>query len=153
MTAPATAPPPSGLTGARSKALLAYIVLTGLFILGIWLAFFLAGSGVFGLNHHDLTPAKHHLMDQKTLDAHRIVGTLLGLVSILMLIAVLIARPGAKLVWGTVVALLLTAVGQAAFAGIGEDHHVVGGLHVLNAGVILILAFWLHLSARKVPRE
>jgi hypothetical protein len=151
MTAP-TAPAGPALTGARSKALVAYIALSGLFILGIWVAFFLAGSGVFGLNHHDLTQAKHELGDQKILDAHRIVGSLLGLVALLMLIAVLVARPGAKLVWGTVVVFLLAFVGQEAFAGIGEDHHVVGGLHVLNAGVILVLAFWLHLSARKVPR-
>ncbi|MDX6286321.1 MAG: hypothetical protein QOG53_1806 [Frankiales bacterium] len=150
MTAPATAPPPSGLTGARSKALLVYIGLTGLFILGIWVAFALAGSGVFGLNHHNLV-AKH--LDKQTgLDPHRAVGSILGLVGLLMLIAVIVARPGRNLVIGTVAVFLLAGIGQPLFAGIGEDHRWGGALHVLNAGVILVLAFWLHLTARKVPR-
>ena len=37
---------------------------------------------------------------------------------------------------------VLAFVGQMLFAGIGEDHSWGGGLHVLNAGVILVLAFW-----------
>jgi hypothetical protein len=148
----ASAPAPAPLTGARGKALLVYVILSGLFILGVWLAFLLAGHGVFGLNHHDLSPAKKHLQDQKVLDAHRAVGTLLGLIALLSLIAVAIARPGRKLVIGQVVLFLLASVGQEAFAGAGEDHSWFGGLHVLNAGIILVLAFWVHLAARKVPR-
>ena len=150
MTAPTASPVPT-LTGARAKALIVYIALSGLLILGIWLAFFLAGSGVFGLNHHNLTQAKHQLGDQKILDSHRAVGTLLGLVVLLMLIAVIVARPGAKLVWGTVVLFILAAA-QHPLAGGGEKHRWVGGLHILNAGIILVMAFWLHLSSRKVPR-
>jgi hypothetical protein len=152
MTAAAPAAPAPVLAGARKNALVAYIALSGLFILGIWVAFFLAGAGVFGLNHQNLTQAKHELGDQSVLDAHRLVGSLLGLVALLMLIAVLVARPGAGLVWGTVAVFLLSFIGQEAFAGVGEDHRWVGGLHVLNAGVILVLAFWLHLASRKVPR-
>src|SRR3954452_7162292 len=95
------------LTGARANALVAYIGLSGLFILGIWVAFLLAGHGVFGLNHHDLTAAKGHLDDQKVLDAHRLVGSLLGAVALLSLIAVAIARPGRNLVIGQVVLFLL----------------------------------------------
>jgi hypothetical protein len=148
MTAPATTAP--GLTGARSKALLVYIGLSGLFILGIWVAFALAGSGVFGLNHHDL--ATKHLEKQTVLDPHRVVGSLLGIVALLMVITVAIARPGRNLVAGTIGVFLLAGIGQPLFAGIGEDHRWGGVLHVLNAGVILVLAFWLHLSARKVPR-
>jgi hypothetical protein len=149
MTAPAVAEP---LTGARAKALVAYVGLSGLFILGVAVAFLLAGHGVFGLNHHDLSAAKQHLDDQKVLDAHRAVGTALGLVALLSLIAVAIARPGRGLVIGQVVLVLLASVGQEAFAGGGEDHAWLGGLHVLNAGVILVLSIRLHLAARKVPR-
>jgi hypothetical protein len=155
MTTPATAVPATAgpLTGARAKALVAYIGLSGFFILGVWLAFLLAGHGVFGLNHHDLVANKHHLEDQKVLDAHRLVGSLLGLVALLSLIAVAIARPGRKLVIGQVVLFLLAAIGQEAFAGGGENHSWLGGLHVLNAGIILVMSFWLHLAARKVPRD
>jgi hypothetical protein len=153
MTETAATPTNDGaLTGARAKALVAFIGLSGLMILGIWVAFFLAGHGVFGLNHHDLTATKHHLEDQKVLDAHRAVGSILGLISILLVIAVAIARPGRNLVVLTIVLFVLAFVGQEAFAGLGEKHSWFGALHVLNAGVILVLAFYLHLTARKVPR-
>ena len=138
------------LTGARSTAQVIYIGLSGFFILGVWVAFFLAGAGVFGLNGKDVKTTA--LDEQSVLDAHRVVGSLLGLVALLLLITVAVARPGRGLVIGTVVLFLLAFVGQEAFAGVGEDHRWFGGLHVLNAGVILVLAFWLHLSSRKVPR-
>ena len=152
MAAPVVAPPAEPLTRSRAKALVAYVGLSGFFILGVWVAFLLAGHGVFGLNHHDLSAANQHLQDQKVLDAHRVVGMLLGFVALFSLIAVAIARPGRNLVIGQVVLLLLAAVGQEAFAGGGENHSWLGGLHVLNAGIILVLSFWLHLAARKVPR-
>jgi hypothetical protein len=145
---PTGAAPAGALTGARAKALLAYIGLSGLLILGIWVAFALAGNGVFDLAGHNVVK----LEDQSGLDAHRAVGSILGLVTILLAISVAVARPGRNLVILTVVLLLLAAIGQPLFAGIGEDHSWGGALHVLNAGVILVLAFWCHLAARKVPR-
>jgi hypothetical protein len=150
MTEPETTAAP--LTGARAKAATTYVALSGLFVLGVFVAFLLAGHGVFGLNHHDLSASHHHLPDQKVLDAHRAVGTILGLLALLSVIAIGIARPGRKLVIGQVVLLLLASPGQEAFAGGGESHSWLGGLHVLNAGVILALSIWLHLNARKVPR-
>jgi hypothetical protein len=147
----AAAPVPTDqavLTGARAKANVAYIGLTGLLILGIWLAFALAGYGVFALSGHNV----HDLDKQTVLDAHRAVGSILGGVTLLVLIACLIARATRTLIWTTVVLFLLAAIGQPAFAGIGNDHSWGGALHVLNAGVILVLAFYCHLTARKVPR-
>jgi hypothetical protein len=141
---------PTPLTGARATAQVIYIGLSGFFIVGVWVAFLLAGAGVFGLNNRDL--ATKQLEDQSVLDAHRLVGSLLGLVALLLLITVIVARPGRGLVVGTIVLFVLAFVGQELFAGLGEDHRWIGGLHVLNAGVILVLAFWLHLSSRKVPR-
>jgi hypothetical protein len=128
--------------------LVAYIGLSGLLILGIWVAFFLAGHGVFDLAHHNV----QKLQDQSGLDAHRAIGTILGLVALLQLIAIGIARPGRNLVVLTVVLFLLAGIGQPLFAGIGEDHAWGGALHVLNAGVVLVLAFYVHLASRKVPR-
>ena len=144
----ATVPASTALTGARAKALIAYIGLSGLLILGIWIAFILAGSGVFGLAHHNVKD----LDKQTVLDAHRAIGNILGIVALLQLIAVLIARPGKKLVYLTALLLILAGIGQPLFAGIGNDHRWGGSLHVLNAGVILVLAFWCHLASRKVPR-
>ena len=150
----AAAAPVGPLTRGRKNALIAAIILSGLLILGIWLAFLFAGHGVFGLNHHNLNVNKggKKLDDQKVLDAHRAVGSILQIVSLLVLIAVGSARPGRRLVILTVVLALLIIIAQPLLAGIGADHSWVGGLHVLDAGIILILSFIVHLGLRKVPR-
>jgi hypothetical protein len=148
----AVAAVPGALTGARAKALLAYIGLSGLLILGIWLAFLFAGHGVFGLNHHNLKPKSQQLGDQDVLNLHRNIAAILQVIVFLQLIAVLIARPGRWLVIWTVVLAVLVIVVQAVLAGVGEDHSWVGGLHVLDGGIILVLAFYCHLASRKVPR-
>jgi hypothetical protein len=145
---PVTAAPSEALTGARAKALVVYIGLSGLTILAIWLAFALAGLGVFSLAGHNV----HDLDKQGVLDAHRAVGSLIGLLMLLLLIDVLIARPGRNLIIWTAVLFLLAFVGQEAFASIGNDHSWGGALHVVNAGVILVLTFYVHLASRKVPR-
>jgi hypothetical protein len=116
------------------------------------LAFLAAGHGVFGLNHHNLKPKNNQLGDQGVLDLHRAIGAILEIVALLVLIAVGIARPGRTLVIWTVVLAVLIIVGQPLLAGIGEDHSWVGGLHVLDAGIILVLSFYVHLALRKVPR-
>jgi hypothetical protein len=150
--AAAEATVPTPLTGARGTALVVYIGLSGLFILGVLLAFLLAGHGVFGLNHHNLSASGKDLDHQKVLDAHRAVGSILGLLALVSLIAVAIARPGRNLIVGQVVLVLLAIVGQEASAGVGKNHSWGGGLHVLDAGIILVLSIWLHLVSRKVPR-
>lgn len=128
-----------GLRGARAAALTVYIAVSGLLLLGIWAAFFLAGSGLLGEGFED-----------DNLDPHRVVGHVLGLVALIMLVAVLVARPGRGLVIGTVAIFILTGFAQRLLAE--ADSRWVGALHVLDAGVILVLCFWLHLTARKVPR-
>src|SRR5881275_855177 len=97
---PVAAPATTGaLTGARKNALIAAIFLSGLLILGIWLAFLFAGHGVFGLNHHNLKPKNNQLGDQGVLDLHRAIGNILGIVSLLTLIAMAVARPGKRLIY------------------------------------------------------
>jgi hypothetical protein len=141
---------PAPMSGARVKALVVYIVVSGLFVLGVLIAFILAGHGVFGLQHHNLNPATGgtQLDDQKVLDAHRALGSILGIVALLQLITAAIARPGKVIVIGTAVMLILAGIGQPLFAGIGNDHSWGGALHVLNAGIILVMAVWLHIAAR-----
>lgn len=136
------------LTGARAKVHVAYIGLTGLLILGIWLAFALAGYGVFALSGRNVTD----LDKQAVLDAHRAVGSILGTITLLVLVTGLIARANSTLIGSTVALFLLAAIGQPVFAGIGDKHSWGGALHVVNAGVVLVLAFYCHLAARKVQR-
>jgi hypothetical protein len=146
MTEPTSA---TGFTGVRGTALKVYIGLSGLLILAIWAAFIAAGAGVFELNGRNL--AAKSFEDQSVLDAHRLIGSLVGLLVLLLLITVIVARPGRNLLIGTIV-LFVLAIAQSVFAGIGEDHSWGGALHVFNAGVILVFTFWLHLTSRKVPR-
>lgn len=146
MTAPAPQPAGDPLTGSRSTALTVYVGLSGFFLLVIYAAFYFAGSGVFGLDGHAVK-------DASVLDVHRVIGEMVaGIVVLLMLVAAIVARPGPTVLWGTVLVFVLTVVGQPIFAGVGEDHRWVGGLHVLNGGVILVVALLLHLAARRVPR-
>jgi hypothetical protein len=136
MTAPTTAP---ALTGARAKALVAYVGLSGLLLLLVWAAFYFAGSGIFGTSR-----------DDDVLDVHRFIAeVLIGLASLLLLISVIVARPGRVILGGTVVLFILIHL-QPLFAEV--DNRWVGGLHVLDAGIILVLTLLLHLAARRVPR-
>jgi len=134
---------PTALTGARARAQVVYVGLSGLFILGLWVAFFLAGEGLFGLHGAKLD-------DAGVLDAHRAAGNALGAIALLLLITSFVARAGRAQTFGTIGLAVLASVAQPLLAGAGN--HFVAGLHVLDAGVILVLAFWLHLQARKVPR-
>lgn len=120
-----------------------YVALSGLFILGVFVAFFLAGEGIFGLDQKKLD-------DAGVLDPHRATGNALGLIALIMLIVAAIARSGRRQVIGSAVLLVLAGGVQSALAS--ASNHFVAGLHVLDAGIILTLAFWLHLSARKLLR-
>ena len=130
---------PTPLTGARAKALVAYIGISGLFILGVWLAFILAGSGVFGLNHQNLSTVHHHLDDQKVLDPHKAVGSILGLLAAVQMLVSFGARPGKRIVIGSVVLFVLAFGAQMGLAHAGN--HIAAGFHVLDAGIILVLSF------------
>ena len=140
--------PATGLSGTRARMHVAAIGLSGLMILAIWAAFLLAGSGLFGFSHHNVGDLDHETL----LDPHRVVGNIIEVLALLLLLAVLVARPGRNLVWLTLGLFVLAGPVQPILAGVGADHRWVGGLHVLNGGVILALTFWVHLVARKVPR-
>jgi hypothetical protein len=123
---------------------------SALYVLGIIVAIFLAGEGIFRLNN--VANADHCskkgvdvattdcVGNSNVLDAHRGVGSILVLFSILFLILALIAwlpdKP-ARIV--SIVAPVLTFL-QIVLAGIGGW---VGGLHPLNAFLVLILYGWL----------
>lgn len=121
-----------------------------LYVLGIIVAIFLAGEGIFRLknvvnsgdcNKKGVDVATTDCVgNSNTLDAHRALGSILVLFSILFLIVALIAwlpDMAARIV--SIVAPVLTFL-QVVLAGIGGW---VGGLHPLNAFVVLILYGWL----------
>jgi hypothetical protein len=116
-----------------------YRYLTALFVVDVLLQFFLAGAGVFSAGPG--TAAR----DSTTLDPHRFNGTIVMLLALLLLIAALVARGGR---WKWALALLVLTALQPVLAIAGA----AGGLHVLNAAVILILGGALAYRAWRVDR-
>jgi hypothetical protein len=112
-----------------------YRYLTALFLADVLLQFFLAGSGVFSAGPG--TAAR----DSSTLDPHRGNGMLVMILALLLLAAALAARNG-RWRW----ALPLFVLTLLAIAG------AAGGLHVLNAAVILGIGGMLTYRAWRVDR-
>jgi hypothetical protein len=145
-----TDPTPSAavpaLTGARRGALVAYQGLLVLFlILGV-VQLFLAGFGVWDLDQ------KVGSEGETALDPHRIMGMIMGVVALLILIAALVARSSGQAIGLSFVLFLLTYPVQTVLARAGEDTAFLGGLHTLDAFVILGLAGYLRGSADR-PRR
>jgi len=141
MKADPRAVPPAAMTLQRW--------LIDLFLFGVAVQFFLAGVGVFATTKH---PARR-LADASAFDAHRTVGNILILVSVVILGSGIAAR---RQVPAALVLLLLTGL-QSAWAHAGPDAPAVGAIHVLGAFAITILAFTMHRSSRMQsqapPRE
>lgn len=134
--------PSAEVGGARRGADTVFAYLAALLVLGIIVQFFLAGFGVFSITGHN------DLEKVKDLDPHRALGHILAGVAILMFIAALIARTSKAKIWVSIVIALLAELLQSALASAAEDHHWVGGLHVLNGLIILGLAAWMHRISR-----
>jgi Family of unknown function (DUF6220) len=93
-------------------------------------AFFLAGLGAFG---------------SESFDAHRGSGSLLLLVSLVLLILAAVGRREALQQSGVLFALMVV---QMLLAIAGEDVGILAGLHPVNGLIILFVA---HQAARGLP--
>jgi uncharacterized membrane protein len=122
------------MTSLRQSATAGYRWLTLLFFVGVVVQFFLAGLGVF-----DIEPG-HVLDNQSSLDPHRTLGNVLVVLAIVLVVLVAVARP-TRVVAVPYLALLVAAVLQSVFAGIGGQ--AGGGLHGLNACLVFGLAGYL----------
>jgi hypothetical protein len=122
------------MTSLRQSATAGYRWLTLLFFVGVVVQFFLAGLGVFGID------AGTKLDDQSSLDPHRALGNILVVLAIVLIVLVAVARP-TRVVAVPYLALLVAAVLQSVFAGIGGE--AGGGLHGLNACVVFGLGGYL----------
>lgn len=118
-------------TGSRRTATSIAKALTALFVIGVVVNFFLAGLGTFGV-----TGVIDDEKATSSFDAHRGVGTALTVLSLLILIAIAVARPTArslKLAGGLFVLMVL----QNVLAAAGTSTHVLGAFHALNGLLIL----------------
>jgi hypothetical protein len=120
---------------------------TALFFVGVIVQFFLVGYGLFDMKHGAT------IDNAKSLDAHRVFGFILTDVGAgLMLILVLLAWPGGRLVIRWIVLAVLAFV-QGILASVGFNHWVVGMLHPVNALVLLGLSAHLARHAWKSARD
>ena len=119
--------------------------LSPLYVVLLIVQVFLAGEGIFRLrNVYDSDTCKKvtaHCGGSTTLDPHRVLGFILTEpLAILFLITALLAwHPDTRVRVVSIVAPILTFV-QVVLAVVGKW---VGGLHVLNAIVILGMYGWL----------
>ena len=120
----------------------AYGYLAGLFVVAVLVQVFLAGVGAFGDHAAKIANAK-------SFDPHRALGTVLGIVAVVLFLAALAARASRATVIGAFLLATLTLVAQMALAGGGENNKWVGGIHALDGMLILVLSVWLAGSAHR----
>jgi hypothetical protein len=139
------------MSGVRRGARSVLKWFSPLYVVLIVVQIFLAGEGVFRLRTvYDSDTCKKAICGgSTTLDPHRFLGFVLTQpLAVLYLITALLAwHPDTRVRIATIVAPILTFV-QLVLAGIGKW---VGGLHVLNAILILGMYGWLTYRLRHEP--
>ncbi|MBA2553033.1 MAG: hypothetical protein H0V10_04950 [Geodermatophilaceae bacterium] len=134
------------LAGARLGA--AQVVRYGgmLFLAAVLVQFYLAGRGVFG--------ASGPVEGAEDLDPHRLLGTVLAALALILLVAAAVARQTQRMLPTAVVLFVLTAV-EGLLAGAGSDTpSLAGGLHVVVALLIFGLGVELVSGTRTLsPRR
>jgi hypothetical protein len=128
--------------GWRQAARTGYEWLLAAFLIMGAAQIFLAGLGVFQLN--DLQASS-----ETAFAPHRALGFAMGGVALLILIAALTARCGARAVSLAAVLFVLTSFMQSLLAGLADDTALYGGLHALDGLAIVGIAALLYTSARR----
>jgi hypothetical protein len=128
-----------GVCGARAKpAGVMYKVyrwgLLVFFAAGV-VQIFLAGLGAFRLLHG---------AGDAALDPHRLLGFVMGPMTIVILILTLIARAGTRAIAGAVLLVFMTNVLQSLLASFADDHVVFGALHATDGLFILAIPAYLY---------
>jgi hypothetical protein len=125
----------------RPNAVRAHQALTGLWLLGAVVAFFLAGYGVFSATKGNT--GEYHMSGSDQFGAHAITGSALTLVALLVLIAAVVARIGGRHLWLSVGLFVLMIVQNIlphiGLAGIAALHPVNGLLMLGLAGHLLLV--------------
>lgn len=130
--------------GAAIHRGLAYLILAAVVV-----QFFLAGYGIFAGRTSDTDSSR--VSEVSTLDPHRALGYLIFLAAVLLALSAVAAGyrgRDARLAGG----LVLLTILQPFLASLGTDTGALfGGLHVLNA--LLILGLSAHIAVRARRRE
>jgi hypothetical protein len=119
------------VSGIVQGARTAYRWVLALFLLLGVVQIFLAGYGAF----------------HGGFGAHRTLGFVMSGVALIALILAVVARVGGRDIGLTALLFLLAALGQSAWAALGENSAFFGGLHAAEGLAILGLAGFLHGTA------
>lgn len=133
------------LSGWRSGLDRFYCYASELFFAGVLAQVFLAGVGAFGDHASKVAKAT-------SFDPHRGLGSVLGIVSVVLFIVALLVRRSRSTVIVAFVLGALTMGAQGALAGGGESNKWVGGLHALDGMAILFLSWWIARAAYRLLR-
>ncbi len=125
---------------ARRAADSAYGYLMAFFVLGVLFQVYLAGVGVFGINARKVANAS-------SFDPHRAWGSVLMIVSIILLVLALVAWQSVRTVLASFLLALLVVVAQVALAAAGDSNKWAGGAHALDGMLILLLSLGLAAAA------
>jgi hypothetical protein len=126
------------MAAARRVAYQIYRVLIAAVAAACVVQLFLAGRGVFGIR------GAAALGDQSSLDAHRLLGNVIAIGTILVLLCALVMWSRRLILWTLVLALLAELVQHATAT---PDHPWVGGLHPVSGVAVLGISAWLAHSA------
>lgn len=121
-----------------SGARYVYLGLVGLYLAGILVQVFLAGTGLFGA--------------AKDFEPHIGLGWILHLVPVLLLIAAAVGRVGRQLLWWTT-ALLLVQFIQPILPSLRADLPWAAALHPVLALIVFWLALTIGLKAWQLVQE
>jgi Family of unknown function (DUF6220) len=81
-------------------------------------------------------------------EPHRTVGFVMSGVALLIVVMAVVARAGGRAIGLAVLLLVLVAVGQSLFAGLGDEAAFWGGVHALSGLATLGIAGYLQAQAR-----
>ena len=123
------------MNGFQRGAQALYRYLVALVALGCVVQIFLAGRGVFGIKQGV------SFDDQKSLDPHRAVGEIIGLVTILVFLSALAMWKNKRLIGYAFALAFMAEILQHALAQ--HKHPWVAGLHAVDGVGILALSAWL----------
>jgi hypothetical protein len=124
--------------GVRNVFFQVYRVLIALIAVACVVQIFLAGRGVFGIH------GSASLDDQHSLNAHRDLGEVIALGTILVFLCALVLWNKRLIVWTFILALLAEVVQHAT---VQPKHPWVSGLHPLSGVAILGISAYLAHSA------
>jgi len=115
-----------------------YLALVWIYLAGILVQVFLAGTGLFG--------------DARDFEPHIALGWILHLVPVLLLIVAAVGRVGSRLLWWTT-ALLVVQFIQPILALARSDQPLVAAFHPVLALIIFWLALTIGLQAWQLVQE